>query len=83
MLDLEDPEIPQFHPAFPDQRFDQGLERPLDQLPGAKLGKIDLFRDRPDDVFPGHGSGVSDRGPPASPRRREGGWREVLNEPEA
>ena len=57
LLDLEDAEVPQFDPPVANQGLDQGLECPLHEHPGAKLGKIDLFRDRPDDVFLGHGSG--------------------------
>ncbi len=53
-LDLKHTEIPQLHPAFPYQRLDEGIERPLDEFPRAKLGKIELFRDRFDDVFLGH-----------------------------
>ena len=54
-LDLEHPEIPQFNPAFPHQRLDQGIEGPLDEFPRAKLGTIELLGARPDDVFLGHG----------------------------
>ena len=55
-LDLEDPEVSELDPTFLNERFDQRIERFLDPLLGTELGQVELFGDRPDDVFLGHGS---------------------------
>ena len=55
-FDLEDPEVSQLDPPLLHERFDQGIERSLDQFPGPELREVELFGDRPDNVFLGHGS---------------------------
>jgi hypothetical protein len=65
-FDLKHAEITQFDPPFPHQHIDQGIKRALHQFPRAKLRKIDLLGNGPDDIFFGHGSDApSDAIPPA------------------
>lgn len=55
-LDLENPEVSQFHPSLPDERLHECLERGLYHIVSSGLRQIEPFRDGPDDVFLGHGT---------------------------
>ena len=57
-LDLEDAEIPQLDPPLGDQRLDDRVERPLDDVLGLELRQADLLGDLLDDLFLGHDGGL-------------------------
>ncbi len=54
LLDLEDAEIPQLDPALGNQRLDDRIEGPLDDVLRLELGQIDILGNLLDDLFLGH-----------------------------
>jgi len=82
-LDLKHAEVSQLDATLPDERLDEGVKRPLHQFLRAKLGKVDLLGDRPDNVFLGHGSDAPAAKPSLSAQRRRRGRKRGGNSPEA
>ena len=52
---LEYPEVPQLDSPILDERFNDCVERPLDDFFGFQLGQVGAFGDSPNDLFLSHG----------------------------
>ena len=62
-FDLENSEISELNPVVLDQRFDDCVERLLDDFLGLELRQPDLFGDGFDNLFLGHVAIPSERRP--------------------
>ena len=54
-LNLENAEVAKFESALGCQRFQDGIQEPLDDRPGLPNVDVEIGADGFDDLFPGHG----------------------------